>query len=234
MANKKNVEQDKSNTNPFTDDLDFMVDEEVDYDAGDEILDEDDDESNEMLYILELIFDAVTDFYTHDIDPILIESMLFTCWIQTVVLGSDEDEEFMNAQLDKMDELIPATLKQLSAIYGKLPAAEMDENVDNTLLFELQKMISAAKSGSAVQLNDDEQQDIVEEKTTELFETFEKMNAHPMDVEAAFLYYWVLLMAFNNPQPKEYLAKLSHYWGDIFEQMAIFIRNEMGIKDSFE
>ncbi len=212
---------------------DFDVDDESEDDLNQE--EDFDEESSEMLFVLESIYESVADMLTEDVHPFMVQSSLLTNWMQTVTMNCDKDEDFFLQQIEKIPELLPILIQQIQTIEGELPES-VDEPMDaeaKSHFIEMKKMINDLSARDLSDSDSEQQTQIVEKRTVELFEAFDKANAHPLDVEAAFLYYWVHFVAMEHDFSEEKFEKLTYYWSDVFEKMAIFIRSNMGIEDAF-
>jgi hypothetical protein len=219
-------------------DVDLQNDEfDGDDEAEDDLNQEEDfdEESSEMLFVLESIYESVADMLTEDVHPFMVQSSLLTNWMQTVIMNCDKDEDFFLKQIEKIPELLPVLIQQIQTIEAELPDA-VDEPMDAEAkghFIEMKKMINDLSARDLSESDSDQQTQLVEKRTAELFEAFDKANAHPLDVEAAFLYYWVHFVAMEHDFSEAKFEKLTYYWSDVFEKMAIFIRSSMGIDDAF-
>lgn len=224
--------------NENKDDLDLDHDlEGDDFDDDDDLNQEEefDEESSEMLFVLESIYESVADMLTEDVHPLLVQSSLLTNWMQTVIMNCDKDEDFFLTQIEKIPDLLPTLIQKIQTIETELPDTvdePMDAEAKNHFI-EMKKMINELAARDLNDNDSEHQSKIVEKRTIELFETFDKANAHPLDVEAAFLYYWVHFVAMEHDFSDTKFERLTYYWSDVFEKMAIFIRSHMGIEDAF-
>ena len=228
----KNNKKDIQSTNDFDDVREIVNDVEFDADASDDDFDE---EASEMLFILETIYDNIMKMVSKGVHPHLIQSTLLANWLQVVIMNCDETEEFFMAQIEKMEEFIPLIVGKIKEISNTLPddIAEFLTDEARTHFAEMQKMI---REMSKQEMSPDDfkrQEDVVETSTENLFEIFEQANAHPLDVEAAFLFYWIHFLGMDHGFTDTKIEKLIYYWGDVFEPMAIFIRKQMGLEDAF-
>ncbi|MDP3372364.1 MAG: hypothetical protein Q8S21_05710 [Candidatus Paracaedibacteraceae bacterium] len=208
------------------------TDVEFDMVEGDDELDE---ESTEMLFILEKIYEFITTMLEKNVHPHLIQSALLANWLQIVVMNCDETEEFFLAQIEKMEEFIPLVVAKLTEISKMLPdeIAESMSAEARAHFKEMQNQIIELAKQEMAPEDFAAQEKIVEDKTEELFEMFEQSNAHPLDVEAAFLFYWIHFLSMDHGFTDAKIEKLIYYWGDVFEPMAVFVRTHMGIEDAF-
>lgn len=228
----KNNKKDIQSTNDFDDVREIVNDVEFDADASDDDFDE---EASEMLFILETIYDNIMKMVSKGVHPHLIQSTLLANWLQVVIMNCDETEEFFMAQIEKMEEFIPLIVGKIKEISNTLPddIAEFLTDEARTHFAEMQTMI---REMSKQEMSPDDfkrQEDVVETSTENLFEIFEQANAHPLDVEAAFLFYWIHFLGMDHGFTDAKIEKLIYYWGDVFEPMAIFIRKQMGLEDAF-
>lgn len=208
------------------------VESELDIVDGEDDLDE---ETTEMLFILEKIYEFISNMLEKNVHPHLIQSALLANWLQIVVMNCDETEEFFLAQVEKMEEFIPLVVKKLSDIAKTLPD-EISEfmSADAREHFkEMQNQIAELSKNEMSPEDFAAQEKIVEDTTEALFEVFEQSNAHPLDVEAAFLFYWIHFLSMDHGFSNAKIEKLIFYWADVFEPMAIFVRSHMGIEDAF-
>lgn len=228
----KNNKKDIQSTNDFDDVREIVNDVEFDADASDDDFDE---EASEMLFILETIYDNIMKMVSKGVHPHLIQSTLLANWLQVIIMNCDETEEFFMAQIEKMEEFIPLIVGKIKEISNTLPddIAEFLTDEARTHFSEMQTMI---REMSKQEMSPDDfkrQEDVVETSTENLFDVFEQSNAHPLDVEAAFLFYWIHFLGMDHSFSEAKIEKLIFYWGDVFEPMAIFVRKQMGLEDAF-
>jgi hypothetical protein len=235
---KKNVNPNELNLDEVHDfDLDDAHDFDLVHDEADETDSEDsfDEEASEMLFVLETIYEFITDMLSQKIHPHLIESSLLANWLQVVVMNCEESEEFFLGQLEKLEELITLTIKNITDIANALPE-EIDEPLSSEARSHFSGMQALIKDLSSLEMAPDDfvsQEKILELAHDDLFEIFERANAHPLDVEAGLLFYWIHFLSMDHEFSSAKIEKLIYYWGDVFEPMAIFIRKEMGLDDAF-
>lgn len=209
------------------------VDEmELDGEGFDDELDE---ESSEMLFILETIYEFITKMLSKGVHPHLIQSTLLANWLQVVIMNCDETEEFFMSQIEKMEEFIPLIVARITEISNMLPDEIADFLTDEARA-HFAEMQTAIREMSTQEMSPEDftrQEAMIEAATENLFEIFEQSNAHPLDVEAAFLFYWIHFLGMDHSFSDAKIEKLIYYWGDVFEPMAIFVRKQMGLEDSF-
>ena len=221
--------------------VDFDLDDAHDHNYDDVGFDENDleddseDESTEMLFILETIYEFITKMLSKGVHPHLTQSALLANWLQVVIMNCDETEEFFINQIEKMEELIPLLIKKLTEISNTLPDEIADFLTDEARA-HFSEMQTTIKEMSKQEMSPDDftaQEAIVEDATENVFEIFEQANAHPLDVEAAFLFYWIHFLGMDHSFSDAKIEKLIYYWGDVFEPMAVFVRTQMGLDDAF-
>ena len=224
------------------DTIDFDLDDAQDFDHVDdtdideEDLDEDlDEESSEMLFILETIYEFITKMLSTGVHPHLIQSTLLANWLQVVIMNCDETEEFFMNQIEKMEEFIPLIVTKITEISKTLPDEIADFLTDEARAHftDMQTNIRDMSTQEMSPEDFTKQEAIVETATENLFEIFEQSNAHPLDVEAAFLFYWIHFLGMDHEFTDAKIEKLIYYWGDVFEPMAVFVRTQMGLDDAF-
>lgn len=232
----KNNKTDLKSIDAFDDVRD--VNDDANNDAefhGDVVEDDFDEEASEMLFILETIYENIMKMVSNGVHPHLIQSTLLANWLQVVIMNCDETEEFFMTQIEKMEEFIPLIVTKLKEISNTLPdeIADFLTEEARTHFAEMQTMIREMAKQEMSPDDFKRQEVIVETATENLFEIFEQANAHPLDVEAAFLFYWIHFLGMDHAFSDAKIEKLIYYWGDVFEPMAIFIRKQMGLEDAF-
>ena len=211
---------------------DHMDEMELD---GDYLGDDLDEESSEMLFILETIYEFITKMLSKGVHPHLIQSTLLANWLQVVIMNCDETEEFFMSQLEKMEEFIPLVVAKITEISKMLPD-EVTEFLTDEARMHFTEMQTTIREMSKQEMSPEDfthQEALVEAATENLFEIFEQSNAHPLDVEAAFLFYWIHFLGMDHEFSDAKIEKLIYYWGDVFEPMAVFVRTQMGLDDAF-
>lgn len=232
----KNKPSSTENTSEFDlDDAhahDHMDEMELDADGLENELGE---ESSEMLFILETIYEFITKMLSKGIHPHLIQSTLLANWLQVVVMNCDETEEFFMSQIEKMEEFIPLIVTRITEISKMLPDEIADFLTDEARAHftEMQTTIREMSTQEMSPEDFTRQEAMIEAATENLFEIFEQSNAHPLDVEAAFLFYWIHFLGMDHSFSDAKIEKLIYYWGDVFEPMAIFVRKQMGLDEAF-
>lgn len=232
----KNKQSNNENMNDF--DLDHAHEHddmcEMEFE-GDENDDELDEESSEMLFILETIYESITNMLSKGVHPHLIQSTLLANWLQVVIMNCDETEEFFMSQIEKMEEFIPLIVGKITEISKTLPD-EIDDFLTDEARAHFAEMQTTIREMSQQEMSAEDftrQEALVESATETLFDVFEQSNAHPLDVEAAFLFYWIHFLGMDHSFSEAKIEKLIFYWGDVFEPMAIFVRKQMGLEDAF-
>ena len=211
---------------------DSMDEMEVEGDEGDDELDE---ESSEMLFILETIYEFITKMLSKGVHPHLIQSTLLANWLQVVIMNCDETEEFFMSQIEKMEEFIPLIVAKITEISKTLPDEIADFLTDEARA-HFSEMQTTIREMSQQEMSPEDftrHEALVEAATENLFEIFEQSNAHPLDVEAVFLFYWIHFLGMDHSFSDAKIEKLIYYWGDVFEPMAVFVRTQMGLDDAF-
>lgn len=211
---------------------DSMDEMEFEGDEGDDELDE---ESSEMLFILETIYEFITKMLSKGVHPHLIQSTLLANWLQVVIMNCDETEEFFMSQIEKMEEFIPLIVAKITEISKTLPDEIADFLTDEARA-HFSEMQTTIREMSQQEMSPEDftrHEALVEAATENLFEIFEQSNAHPLDVEAAFLFYWIHFLGMDHSFSDAKIEKLIYYWGDVFEPMAVFVRTQMGLDDAF-
>lgn len=232
----------KNKPNNTENTIDFDLDDAHAHDLVDEMEldgegfeDELDEESSEMLFILETIYEFITKMLSKGVHPHLIQSTLLANWLQVVIMNCDETEEFFMSQIEKMEEFIPLIVARITEISNMLPDEIADFLTDEARA-HFTEMQTAIREMSTQEMSPEDftrQEAMIEAATENLFEIFEQSNAHPLDVEAAFLFYWIHFLGMDHSFSDAKIEKLIYYWGDVFEPMAIFVRKQMGLEDSF-
>ncbi|MES2253202.1 MAG: hypothetical protein V4482_05935 [Pseudomonadota bacterium] len=225
-----------------TNEMDLDMNDAHEYDEMNDVeLDENDseddidDESSEMLFILETIYEFITTMLSKGVHPHLIQSSLLANWLQIVVMNCDETEEFFLTQIEKIETFIPVIVSKISEISKMLPD-EITDFLSDEARSHFTEMQTTIRDMSKQEMSPEDftnQESIVEAATEKLFEVFEQSNAHPLDVEAAFLFYWIHFLGMDHEFSDAKIEKLIYYWGDVFEPMAIFVRSQMGLEDAF-
>ncbi len=211
---------------------DSMDEMEFEGDEGDDELDE---ESSEMLFILETIYEFITKMLSKGVHPHLIQSTLLANWLQVVIMNCDETEEFFMSQIEKMEEFIPLIVAKITEISKTLPDEIADFLTDEARA-HFSEMQTTIREMSQQEMSPEDftrHEALVEAATENLFEIFEQSNAHPLDVEAVFLFYWIHFLGMDHSFSDAKIEKLIYYWGDVFEPMAVFVRTQMGLDDAF-